>query len=95
MATIAIRVKPGVARAAVGGVYDGPFGPAVVVAVREPPVDGRATGAALRALAKAISVRPARLALKAGAASRDKLVLVEDPPDDLAERVAALLTAGR
>jgi uncharacterized protein YggU (UPF0235/DUF167 family) len=95
MATIAIRVKPGAARTAVGGAYDGPFGPALVVAVHEPPVDGRATKAALRALADAISVRPARLTLKAGAASRDKLVLVEDPPDDLAERVAALLKAGR
>jgi len=95
MVTIAIRVKPGAARAAVGGAYDGPFGPALVVAVHEPPVDGRATKAALRALAAAIDVRPARLTLKAGAASRDKLVLVEDPPEDLAERVAALLKAGR
>jgi uncharacterized protein YggU (UPF0235/DUF167 family) len=95
VATIAIRVKPGARRPAVGGVYDGPFGPALVVAVREPPVDGRATEAALRALAAAISVRPARLTLKAGAASRDKLVLVEDPPAELAERVAALLRAGR
>jgi uncharacterized protein YggU (UPF0235/DUF167 family) len=95
VATIAIRVKPGAARPAVGGVYDGPFGPALVVAVREPPVDGRATKAALRALAEAIGVRPARLTLKAGAASRDKLVLVADPPDDLAERVAALLNARR
>jgi uncharacterized protein len=95
MVTIAIRVKPGAARTAVGGAYDGPFGPALVVAVHEPPVDGRATKAALRALAAAIDIRPARLTLKAGAASRDKLVLVEDPPEDLAERVAALLKAGR
>jgi uncharacterized protein YggU (UPF0235/DUF167 family) len=95
MATIAIRVKPGAARPAVGGAYDGPFGLALVVAVREPPADGRATKAALRALAEAISVRPARLTLKAGAVRRDKLVLVENPPDDLAERVAALLKASR
>jgi uncharacterized protein YggU (UPF0235/DUF167 family) len=91
VATIAIRVKPGAARPAVGGAYDGPFGPALVVTVREPPVDGRATKAALRALAEAIGVRPSRLTLKAGAVSRDKLVLVEDPPGDLAQRVAALL----
>ena len=95
MATIAIRVKPGAARPAVGGAYDGPFGLALVVAVREPPADGRATKAALRALAEAISVRPARLTLKAGAVSRDKLISVENPPDDLAERVAALLKAKR
>jgi len=95
MATIAIRVKPGAARPAVGGAYDGPFGVALVVAVREPPVDGRATKAALRALAEAIGVRPARLTLKVGAAARDKLVLVEDPPGDLAERVAVLLKTAR
>jgi uncharacterized protein YggU (UPF0235/DUF167 family) len=95
MATIPIRVKPGAARPAVGGAYPGPFGPALVIAVREPPVDGRATKAALRALAEAINVRPARLTVKAGAVSRDKLVLVDDPPDDLAEQVAVLLKAGR
>jgi uncharacterized protein YggU (UPF0235/DUF167 family) len=95
VATIAIRVKPGAARPVLGDRYDGPFGPTVVVAVREPPVDGRATKAALRALAETIGVRPARLTLPAGAASRDKLVLVEDPPDDLVERVAALLKASR
>jgi uncharacterized protein YggU (UPF0235/DUF167 family) len=95
MATIVIRVKPGAARPAVGGAYDGPFGLALVVAVREPPADGQASKAALRALAAAIGVRPARLSLKAGAVSRNKLVLVEDPPDDLAERVVALLKAGR
>ena len=95
MATIAIRVKPGASRTAVGGVHDGPYGPAVVVAVNAPPVDGRATTAALRALAKAIDLRPGRLTLKAGAASRDKLVSVEDPPADLQARVDALLKAGR
>ncbi|GGK78354.1 DUF167 domain-containing protein [Mangrovihabitans endophyticus] len=95
MTSIAIRVKPGASRPAVGGAYQGPFGPALVIAVREPPADGRATKAALRALAEAIGVRPSRLALKAGAISRDKLVLVEDPPENLAERVAALLEGGR
>jgi len=95
MATIAIRVKPGAARTTVGGVHDGPYGPAVVVAVNAPPVDGRATTAALRALAEAIGLRPGRLTLKAGAASRDKLVSVEDPPADLQARVDALLKAGR
>jgi uncharacterized protein len=95
MATIAIRVKPGASRTTVGGVHDGPYGPAVVVAVNAPPVDGRATTAALRALAEAIDLRPGRLTLKAGAASRDKLVSVEDPPADLQARVDALLKAGR
>ncbi len=95
MTTIAIRVKPGASRARVGGSHDGPYGPALVIAVGARPVDGQATEAALRALAGALDVRPSALRLKAGAASRDKLVLVDDPPADLPARVAALREAGR
>ena len=40
MATIAIRVKPGASRTTVGGAYDGPYGPARVVAVNAPPSTG-------------------------------------------------------
>jgi uncharacterized protein len=90
MTTIAIRVKPGASRTRVGGRHDGPYGPALVIAVGAPPVDGRATEAALRALADALAIRPARLALRSGAASRDKLVDVDDPPADLDDRIAAL-----
>ena len=89
-ATIAIRVKPGASRTRVGGEYVGPYGPAVVVAVGAPPVDGRATEAALRALAGAVGLRPSALRLRAGAASRDKLVEVDGAPPDLDARVRAL-----
>jgi len=88
--TIAVRVKPGSSRTRVGGRYDGPFGPAVVVAVHAPPVDGRATAAVLRALADALDLRPAALRLRSGAAARDKLVEVDDPPEDLDARIDAL-----
>ncbi|MEH1099299.1 DUF167 domain-containing protein [Micromonospora sp. CPCC 205561] len=75
--TVAVRVKPGSARARVGGRFDGPLGPALVIAVNAPAVDGRATEAARRALAAALGVRPAVVSLRAGAAGRDKLFLVE------------------
>jgi uncharacterized protein YggU (UPF0235/DUF167 family) len=87
---IAVRVKPGASRIRVGGRYDGPHGPALVVAVTAPPVDGRATAATLRALGAALELRPAALTLHAGAASRDKIIAVTDAPPDLAERVARL-----
>lgn len=93
MRTITVRVKPGASRVRVGGRYDGPLGPALVVAVTAPPVDGRATAAVLRALATALNVRPAALSLRSGAASRDKLIDIADPPADLAERVARLRDA--
>jgi uncharacterized protein YggU (UPF0235/DUF167 family) len=61
-----------------------------VVAVTAPPVDGRATEAALRAVADALGLRPRDLALRAGTAARDKLLIVADPPPDLATRLAQL-----
>ena len=87
---IAVRVKAGAARARVGGRYDGPHGPALVVAVTAPPVDGRATAAVLRALADALGVRASTLTLRVGSIARDKLVAVTDPPPDLDDRVARL-----
>jgi uncharacterized protein YggU (UPF0235/DUF167 family) len=88
--TIAVRVKPGSARLRVGGSHPGPHGPALVVAVNAPAVDGRATEAARRALAEALGVRAAAVTLRTGAASRDKLFTVDGPPADLAARVRAL-----
>jgi uncharacterized protein YggU (UPF0235/DUF167 family) len=53
-------------------------------------VDGKATEAVLRAVADALGLRPRDVALRAGAASRDKLLTIAVPPDDLPERVAEL-----
>ena len=90
MVTFPLRVKPGAARTSVGGVYAGPYGDALVVSVHAPPVDGRATDAALSAVARALGLRRRDLVVRAGRASRDKLVVIEDPPVDLSERLAAL-----
>jgi hypothetical protein len=92
-ATIAVRVKPGAARPRVGGRHDGPHGSELIIAVTAPAVDGRATEAVRRALAAALDVRTAQVALRTGAASRDKLFTVADPPPDLADRVTALRDA--
>jgi uncharacterized protein len=88
--TLAIRVRPGSSRAAVGGRYDGPYGPALVVAVQAPAVDGRATEAAVRAVAQALGVKPRTVQVRAGQTSRDKLLEIADPPSDLAERIETL-----
>lgn len=87
-AIIAIRVKPGSARARVGGSY-GDAG-ALVVAVTERAVDGRATAAALRAVAAALGVPRSAVTLLTGATSRDKVLLVRDPPAGLAALLDAL-----
>ena len=61
---------------------------ALVVAVQAPAVDGRATQAALKALAKALKCPAREVVLVTGATSRTKLVEV---PDGSAGRVAELL----
>jgi uncharacterized protein len=91
---VAVRVKPGSARAGVGGRVDGPYGPALVVAVHAPPVDGQATEAARRALAGALGVRAAAVTLRAGGLSRDKLFAVDAPPAGIAQRLRCLRDGG-
>jgi uncharacterized protein len=45
--------------------------------VREPPADGQANGAVVRAVARWAGVAPSRVAIVSGAAARRKLVEVE------------------
>lgn len=85
--SVAVRVRPGAGRTRVGGRYDGPHGPALIVAVGAPAVDGRATEAVRRALAEALGLRPGDVELRLGATSRDKVFTVAK---DVGERLAAL-----
>ena len=81
-----IRVHPGAGRTAVGGCHDG----ALIIRVAQPAIDGRATEAALSALARALGRRRADVRLVAGATSRRKVVEVTGDDAALAEAVAAL-----
>jgi uncharacterized protein YggU (UPF0235/DUF167 family) len=67
---ITVWVRPGSASPGVGGEHGG----ALVVRVSARAVDGRATEAALAALAEAFGVRRRAVTLIAGASSRTKLV---------------------
>jgi uncharacterized protein YggU (UPF0235/DUF167 family) len=84
---IAVRVKPGSARTAVGGRR----GDALVVSVTARAVDGRATEAALRAIAEAFDVRRRDVSLVIGATSRDKVVEITGEDARLTGRRDALL----
>jgi uncharacterized protein YggU (UPF0235/DUF167 family) len=88
--SIPVRVKPGAGRTRVGGRHDGPHGAALIIAVGAPAVDGKATEAVRRALADALRVRPAAVALRLGATSRDKVFTVAGPGADLQARLAVL-----
>jgi uncharacterized protein (TIGR00251 family) len=87
MLRVGIRVKPGASRPGVGGSH----GDALVVAVSARAVDGKATEAALRAIASAFGVRRADVTLAGGRLSRDKVVEIAGPEPDLSRRLAALL----
>jgi uncharacterized protein YggU (UPF0235/DUF167 family) len=86
---LAIRVRPGSSRAGVGGTHDG----ALVVRVCERAVDGRATEAALRALATALDVPRREIRLVSGATSRTKVVAVDGDRAALEPTIARLRDA--
>jgi uncharacterized protein YggU (UPF0235/DUF167 family) len=89
---ILLRVKPGASRTAVGGRYDGPAGPALIVAVTARAVEGQATKAVLAAVAAAFDVRPSAVRLVRGATSRDKLVEISGTDTDLNPKLQTLLS---
>jgi uncharacterized protein len=70
---ITIRVKPGSARPGVGGEHDG----ALIVRVSARAVDGKATEAALTAVADSFGVRRSAVRLVSGALSRTKIVDID------------------
>lgn len=62
-----------------------------MVAVTARAVDGKATEAALRAVADAFGVRRRQVTLVTGATSRDKVVDIDGAGDELSARRATLL----
>ena len=87
--TVAIRVAPASSRTSVGGRR----GDALVVRVTQPAVDGRATAAALAAVAEALGVRRRDVRLVRGTTSRDKVISVQTAGGDLGDRLAQLMAA--
>ncbi|MBL7496421.1 DUF167 domain-containing protein [Frankia sp. CNm7] len=89
---VTIRVQPGASRTAVGGEVATADGqPSLVVRVSARAVDGRATEAALRALADALGLRRRDVTLVHGATSRAKLVEINATDEAaLRERLTAL-----
>lgn len=101
MLTVAVRVRPGARRTAVGGRWGGPDdrysnqSPALVVAVSAPAVDGKANTAVRAAIAAALGVRARDVRIVSGLRSRDKVVEVDGDAATLAVAVARLGTEER
>jgi len=87
---LTIRVHPGASRPRVGWLAAEPgHGEVLGVWVAQRAVDGKATEAALGAVADALGVRRRCVRLVTGARSRVKVVEVSEPPADLADRLGA------
>jgi uncharacterized protein len=84
---LAVHVKPGSARTVVGGRH----GEALVVSVSARAADGKATEAALRAVAEAFGVSRRDVTLVTGATSRHKVLRVDGDETALTGRRDALL----
>jgi uncharacterized protein YggU (UPF0235/DUF167 family) len=71
---IVVRVHPGSRQPGVGGTHDG----MLVVRVAERAVDGKATAAAVEAVAEAFGIAKREVVLVSGAASRTKTLEIPD-----------------
>lgn len=83
---LTVHVTAGSRSAIVGGTFDG----ALVVKVRERAVEGRATEAALAAIADALGVPRRAITLVHGARSRTKTVEIDGEETSLRTRIEAL-----
>ena len=84
---VAVRVRPGAARTAVGGRH----ADALVVRVTGRPAGVAVTQVVLRAVAEAFGVPRRDVTLVTGATSRDKVIDIAGPPAPLARRLGELL----
>lgn len=83
---ISLHVQPGARKEGVTGL----FGASLKVALKAPPVDGKANSALLRFLADTLGVPQAGVELCAGASSRDKKVFVAGLTPEQIERLLKL-----
>lgn len=86
---LTVRVKPGASRNKVRGSFGDP--PALVVAVSEPAIDGRASTAVCRAIAEALGVSLSKVSIVMGQTSRTKVVEINDSDPQIQRKIADLL----
>lgn len=85
-----VRVTPGARRETVEGLRELPEGPALVVRVAAPPVDGAANEAVAAVLAKALGLRRGAVTLLSGETARVKRLLLAGDRAAILARLAEL-----
>jgi uncharacterized protein YggU (UPF0235/DUF167 family) len=91
---VSVRVKPGASRTMVGGQYGeapGGQGGVLIVRVGARAVEGAATEAVLKAVAKAFGLRRADVGLVSGLTSRTKVLELQGEERTLSTRLTQLL----
>lgn len=88
--SVAVKVHPRSRRPGIGGIEACTEGARLRIAVAEAAEHGRANRAACGALARALGVPASAVEVAAGAASRQKRLLVTGEPGALAARLSAL-----
>jgi uncharacterized protein (TIGR00251 family) len=85
--TVRIWAQPGASKTAVVGIQ----GDALKVALQARPVEGAANEALIKALAGWFAVRRSQVQIRHGEQQRQKLVAIQGDPEQLAQRLAALV----
>jgi uncharacterized protein (TIGR00251 family) len=74
--TLAVRAQPGARRTAINGIYGEGAGAQLKVAVKAPPLEGRAHAALIEFLAETFSVPKNAVEIVSGEGSRNKVLLL-------------------
>jgi len=88
--SVAVKVQPKSRRPGLHGPAPDVGGERLRIGVAEPAEGGRANRAACAALARALGIPASAVAIVAGAASREKVLLVSGDPAALSARMEAL-----
>jgi uncharacterized protein (TIGR00251 family) len=87
---LALYVQPKASRTKIVGLFDN----CLKIAVAAPPVDGKANGAVVKFLAKALRIPGKNIVIKSGAQSKRKKVIVKSVDADIARDILLKLMAG-
>jgi len=74
--SLAVRVQPGAKRAAITGIYGEGVRPHLSVAIKAPPVEGRANEVLVAYLSKLLTLPRSRIAIVHGEHDRFKLLVL-------------------
>jgi uncharacterized protein (TIGR00251 family) len=81
--TLTLHIQPGAKKSEIAGLY----GDALKIRLAAPPVDGKANAALIRFVADRLGLANASVRLKSGQTSRRKVLEVDTPPADAAQRL--------